>query len=106
MKLLAKPEPLEFGAVGAGAVQTGDITWYCTSSVYATLMQLFEAPFSSHLAPAISVRSEPVENERKKTFTGKVVFQNKIFWCHSTVDHYQLSFKVTCISDEKNGHRH
>jgi hypothetical protein len=66
------------GAVGAGA-ETGDTTWYCTSSVYATLMWLFEAPFSSHLAPAISV---------KKTFTGKVVFQNKI------LDHYQLSLKL------------
>jgi hypothetical protein len=46
-------------------------------------MRLFEAPFSSNLAPAISVRSEPAENERKKTFTEKVVFQKKIFWCRS-----------------------
>jgi hypothetical protein len=42
-----KTRAVRAGAVGAGAVQTGDITWYCTSSVYATLMRLFEAPFSS-----------------------------------------------------------
>jgi hypothetical protein len=67
-------------------------------------MRLFEAPLSSNLAPAISVRSEPAENERKKTLTGKVVFQ-KIF-LGAVLDHYELLFQVTRFSDEKNGLRH
>jgi hypothetical protein len=101
MKLLA----VGAGAVGAGAFQTGDITWYCTSSVYAPLMRLFEAPFSSNLAPDISVRSEPAENERKKNFYRECrIPKKKMFGV--VLDHYQLSFKVTCISDEKNGLRH
>jgi hypothetical protein len=46
-------------------------------------MRLFEAPFSASLAPAISVQSEPAENERKKNFyrEGRITTNN--FWCHS-----------------------
>jgi hypothetical protein len=71
------------GAIGAGAFWTNGATWYCTGSGSVTIMRLCEALFSSNLAPAISVRSEPAENERKKNFYREGRIPNQFFLNYS-----------------------
>jgi hypothetical protein len=57
------------------------------------------------MAPAISVRSEPAENERKKKLLQGRSYSKKIVF-GAVLDHYELLFQVTSFSDEKNGLRH
>jgi hypothetical protein len=60
--------------------------------LFDLIMRLCEAPFSSNLAPAISVRSEPAENERKKKLLQGRSYSNKKFF-GAVLDHYELFFQ-------------